>query len=439
MNTGYEASQKSLDVQAALNRIATWLLKAVSAEPGWDELVLDIKPLAGSTMVRITEYRAGQSLVGSTGSLAEDSEVLADIAELQRATYDEVEGSWLTASVIVEAQGWPLPTYRLGASYNRHEDPQDWNGEGRLTAREIRQHLEAFPRAEGQVPEWALERMSGRRSPKKLIGENEVEVPNQYLVTALKNFNPDQLDLSVINILRTLLGGDVLLDISDSVFVPLGDSQLGPKSELNYQVLRLQDDMRALCVFSSSEHAAALRAQRGADGAPVLLRQSGVKMLMDFVADETCQLLALDFGSSQQCFIEKPQVQWVLSVPRHDGVKNALLKGSMELLESSLLAPGSILHFGAYPQDPYTPIFAEAEGRQDPDTVLFFTSAPEVSALDPLLHVQTLSTVDAFKLAVSLGVKQVRLNALNPSATLSISKVKEILARAEEAESALGR
>lgn len=432
MKTQYEINERPYRLQEALHKIANWLLKAVSSEPGWDELVLDIKLMSGATIVRITETRGTESYVGSVGPLQPDSAVLEDIDALQRAAYDETEGTWLTASIIIEASGWPTPAYRVGASYNRQDDPQAWDGEGRMTARELRSHLEDFPRAEEYTPEWILERLAGRRQARRLFDSSDFEVPNQYLVTALRNFKPEKLNEGIINVLRTLLGGDVLLDISDSTMVPLGDVAIGPKSEIRYQVLRLSNGMRALCVFSSSEHAQNLRAKQGQSENARLLRETGIKMLLDFVADETCELVVLDPGSDHECFIEKPQAEWVLTVPRNDGVKNALMHGNMEQLTKALMSPSSVLNMGAHQENPYSPVFAPAEGRSEPDTLLLFTSAPEVSALDPQLSVHTLSTVDAFKMADDLGVKKVRLNALNPSATLPISHIRALLEQAKQ-------
>lgn len=431
MTATINASDRPHLLQEALHNIANWLMSAVSSESGWDELVLDIKPMSGATMVRITESRGSETYVGSVGPLHEKAAVLTDIATLQKAAYDESEGTWFTASVIIAAAGWPTPAYRVGASYNRQDEPQDWNGEGKMTAKELRTHLEEFPRDEAYMPEWVIERLAGRREAKHFFDSGDFEVPNHYLSTALRNFNREKLDESTINVLRTLLGGDVLLDISQSSVVPLGDVEIGPKSEIRYKVLRLSNGMRALCVFSSSEFAQNLHLKNGGEGNARLLREPGIKMLLDFVADASCDLVVVDPGSDHECFIEKPQAQWVLTVPRNDGVKHALTQGNMDLLMKSLLSPSSILNMGSHQDDPYNPVFAPAEGREEPDTLLLFTSAPEVSALDPQLTVHTLSAVDAFKMARDLGVKNVRLNALNPSATLPMKQVKALLEKAE--------
>lgn len=427
MSTQYDINDRPHILQEALHNIANWLLTTVAAEPGWSELVLDIKPMAGSTIVRITENRGTESYVGSTGPLRPDALVLRDINTLQKAAYDEAEGTWLTASVIIAATGWPTPVYKVGASYNRQDDPQDWGGEGRMTARELRAHLMEYPRAEGQLPEWAIERLAGRREPKTFINAGEHEIPNQYLATALREFNIENLDYSVINVLRTLLGGDVLLDISDSKLVPLGESAMGPRSEIRYQVLRLANGLRALSLYSSSEHATAQHQKRGGEGTPMLLRESGIKTLIHFVEDASLDLIVLDPGTSHEAFIEKPQAAWVLTVPRNDGIKNALMNGKMDQLLKAITAPSSILNIGVHPDDPFTPVFVPAEGRDEPDTLLLFTSAPEVSALDPALNVQTLSAIDALKMANDIGAKHVRLNALNPSATLPMSQVRKII------------
>lgn len=432
MSPRYAVSERPAKLQEALHNIGSWLLGAVKAEDGWNELVLDIKPLSGTVFVRITESRVEKDYVGSTGPLKPDSKILPEIEKLQHASYDEREGTWFSSTVVIVAKNWPEPEYEVGAAYNRQEEPQDWEGEGRLTASELRAHFEEFPRVPEMVPDWATERLGGRRDQATTTEhEVEFEVPNPYLTTALGEFAGARTDLGVVNVVRTLLGGDVLLDISDSDFSPAGSRSLGPQSVVRFQVLRLANGMRALCAFSSSEFAKASHQRKGAGGDPVLLRESGIKMLMDFAEDDSCELLVIDPGSPQECFIEKEQARWVLSVPRNDGAKNALMTGDMPRLMAALASPSSFLAVGVRGFDSFAPIFVPATDDAEPDTILFFTSAAEVASLDPSLTVKTMPSYEALKLAETLGAEYVRVNALNPSATLPIGQVKELISLIE--------
>ena len=50
-----ETSSRAARIQDALNNIGSWLLDVVNADPGWSEMVLDVKPLAAAGLWR--EYR----------------------------------------------------------------------------------------------------------------------------------------------------------------------------------------------------------------------------------------------------------------------------------------------------------------------------------------------------------------------------------------------
>lgn len=113
-NPRYAEIERPTMVQDALNSIGSWMLGVVSVEPGWNELVLDIKPLSETVFVRITESRDEDDYVGSVGPLKSDSPVLEAIEQLQHACYAEGEGTWFTASVVITASDWPEPKYMIG-------------------------------------------------------------------------------------------------------------------------------------------------------------------------------------------------------------------------------------------------------------------------------------------------------------------------------------
>ena len=106
----------------------------------------------------------------------------------------------------------------MGASTNRDDEPASWKNEGTLTATDVREHLAEFPRDASLVPAWARERMEGRarHSAVAALSSNEHEIPNPYLVSALETFRNDVQERTLINVVRTMLGGDVLLDATGS-------------------------------------------------------------------------------------------------------------------------------------------------------------------------------------------------------------------------------
>lgn len=136
-----ETSSRAARIQDALNNIGSWLLDVVNADPGWSEMVLDVKPLAGQIFVRVREFRDGEEYIGTVGPLKEGSPIIAEVRKLQRAAYDGNRGTWFTASIVVAATGWPNPQFSVGASYNRDDEPDNWKNEGTLTATDVREHL----------------------------------------------------------------------------------------------------------------------------------------------------------------------------------------------------------------------------------------------------------------------------------------------------------
>ncbi|MFW7400822.1 MAG: SseB family protein, partial [Rothia mucilaginosa] len=156
-----ETSSRAARIQDALNNIGSWLLDVVSVDPGWSEMVLDVKPLAGQIFVRVREFRDGEEFIGTIGPLKDGSPIIAEVRKLQRAAYDGNRGTWFTASIVVAATGWPNPQFSVGASYNRDDEPASWKNEGTLTATDVREHLAEFPRDASRIPQWARERMEG--------------------------------------------------------------------------------------------------------------------------------------------------------------------------------------------------------------------------------------------------------------------------------------
>jgi len=434
-----EPTSRAARTQDALNRIGSWLLDVVKAEPGWSEMILDVKPLAGQVYIRVREFRDGEEYIGSVGPLKEDSPVLPDLRKLQRAAYDGNRGTWFTASVVVAANNWPEPKFSVGASYNRDEEPENWGTEGTLSASDVREHLHMFPRDSERIPAWATERMHGRaRDVSGLHKETDYEIPNPYLAAALEAFKKDVKERTLINVVRTMLGGDLLVDASGSTIVPAGHLDIGPESQLRYQVIRLENGMQALCVFSSAEYVSKSYMRENSDDDELILREPAVKIFMDFLSNPDLDLIAIDPGSNHECYIERAQVQWVVNSPRNDGAKMALINDNMQQLLGSLVAPNSILVVAIDPKSEVQGPAFVPDDDGNPTNMLAFTSPIEVAAIDPAIEVRVAHAIEVLTLAEQLNAPGIQINYFNPSAVLDIKQIRELLDIVREQEAVFG-
>ncbi len=425
-----EPTSRAARTQDALNRIGSWLLDVVKAEPGWSEMILDVKPLAGQVYIRVREFRDGEEYIGSVGPLKEDSPVLPDLRKLQRAAYDGNRGTWFTASVVVAANNWPEPKFSVGASYNRDEEPENWGTEGTLSASDVREHLHMFPRDSERIPAWATERMHGRaRDVSGLHKETDYEIPNPYLAAALEAFKKDVKERTLINVVRTMLGGDVLLDATGSLLIPSETDPMGPESVLTHQVIRMPETgMQALCVFSSSEHIGKSYVRQESEGDELILREPAMKVFIDFLGNEALDLIVVDPGTDHECYIERAQVQWIVTSPRNDGAKMALTQDNMQMLLGSLVSPASVLLVGVDPADPSGTSFVfDPDENGNPQSLLVFTSPIEIAALDPHIEVRSANALDILRYALEIGAPSVKVNAINPSTVLSAAQIRELL------------
>lgn len=425
----YSEIERPTRVQEALNLIGSWILGVVAVEPGWNELVLDIKPLSETVFVRITESRDEDDYVGNVGPLKPDSPVLGAIEQLQHACYVEGQGTWFTASVIITATDWPEPKYHIGASYDRLQEPVDWKGEGGVTGRDIRAHFEIFPRADEHIPAWAATRLAGRRGTgftDQGNPEAAEQAANTYLVEALEAFAQNRSEQALANVVRSAQGGNLVMDISQSV--QDAEGQL----KTSYQVLRLSNGMRALTAYSSENRARDYALDVLGTGTPHLVTEHAMKVFLQVAHDESIDVLVLDPGSRHECFIEKSQVQWVIDSPHNMPVQRALMEGDMHDLLLALVAPASVLLMGVRADDPAgRPVILKNDDEEGDSVALVFTSVAEVAALDPTLQVRSAPALDVLKLLAAGASTAVRINALAPHATLPMTQIRELISVVE--------
>lgn len=425
----YTAIKRPAMVQEALNAIGSWMLGAVSVEPGWSELVLDIKPLSETVFVRITESREDQDYVGSVGPVKSDSPVLSAIEKLQHASYLEGEGTWFTASVVITASNWPNPQYHIGASYDRAHEPADWNGEGRLSGRDIRSHFETFPRDEQHIPEWAAMRLAGRRGAgfaDPTAGELPTGPVNLYLNEALTGFAASRSEQALANVVRAAQGGSLVMDISQSSTDEAGNPLV------NYQVLRLTNGLRALTAYSSVQRAKDYSAAALQLDHPQLVVEHAMKVFLQVAHDPSIDVLVLNPGSEQECFIEKAQIQWAVGSPHNMPAQRALIEENMHELLLALTAPAAMLMLGVRADDGTgRPVMLKNDDGSEEQISLVFTSAAEVAALDPTLQVRSAPALDVLKMLTASDSTAVRINALAPHATLPMAQVRQLLSVVE--------
>ena len=137
----------------------------------------------------------------------------------------------------------------------------------------------------------------------------------------------------------------------------------------------------------------------------------------------------------QGCRIGRPQIEWALRAPRNDAVKAAMLENNMPQLLAGLLAPDAVLLLGVRAQEGRAaPVYARpGEEGAAPDTLLLFTSAPEVAVLDTALEVRSAPARQALRFALDTGAAKVCINARPPVATLTAAQLRELLALVEDA------
>ena len=165
-----------------------------------------------------------------------------------------------------------------------------------------------------------------------------------------------------------------------------------------------------------------------ADGEELIIREPAMKVFMDFLANEALDLIVVDPGTEHECYIERAQVQWIVSSPRNDGAKMALVHDNMQMLLGSLVSPASVLLVGVDPADSSGSSFVfDPDEDGNPRSLLVFTSPIEIAALDPHIEVRSANALEILRYALEIGAPSVKVNAINPSTVLSAQQIRELL------------
>lgn len=469
--------QREQRVQEAVNALGHWLLSSTQTTPGWDQLIADFTPAwssPGSYLARISEIRDGEELVGSTGAVGPATTVVPLLEQLRAAAYEPETGAWLSASIVIDAQGWPEPQYQVGLDAEYEEEPSSWLPGEEATAAALAQDLRAYPRTAAALPEWMARRLEeagltvppaeaqetdaaapaetaadggtahgqeaaaaapGSAAPAEAAGRPASAQPitgpaqNPDLLRALEHYGRRPEHRTQLNVLRALMGGQALLDVSGSDFQPgPRGEQIGPGSTLRLQTVQGPDGATLLAVFAAEDTARALHAAGGTGTDFRTQARPGAQILRQMLEETPCDGVVVEPNGRASCRLDRALIAEALAAPHLDAAKEALLEESMPRLLGSLIAPDArlLIALDGPGEDAY-PIYVQTEDGSTPETMLLFTSAPEAAAIDPELTLRAAPARQALQLAVDAGAGHVRINALSPSAVLPIEQVRELL------------
>ncbi|OAX51199.1 SseB family protein [Rothia kristinae] len=463
--------QREQRVQEAVNALGHWLLSSTQTTPGWDQLIADFAPAwssPGSYLARISEIRDGEELVGSTGAVGPATTVVPLLEQLRAASYEPDTGAWLSASIVIDAQGWPEPQYQVGLDAEYEEEPASWLPGEEATAAALAQDLRAYPRTAEALPAWMAKRLeeaglavppavpeetgSDAAQPEAVAAGGTADggtpgsaapaeatpaaaqpttgaAQNPDLLQALEHYGRRPEHRTQLNVLRALMGGQALLDISGSDLTPgPRGERIGPGSTLRLQTVQGPDGATLLAVFATEDTARALHAAGGTGTDFRTQARPGVHILRQMLDETACDGIVVEPNGRASCRLDRALIADALAAPHLDTAKEALLEESMPRLLGSLIAPDArlLVALDGPGEDAY-PLYVQTEDGSTPETMLLFTSAPEGAAIDPELTLRAAPARQALQLAVDAGAGHVRINALNPSAVLPIAQVRELL------------
>lgn len=446
---GSHAAQKLTDEQVAhaareeLLAVGHWVLEVLNAQPGWDRMEVDLKPQGGRTWLRITEHRGSRALPGTVGPIKPGSPILRRISRLQALAYRPGRGTWLSTVVTVTAQGWPQPQHSFAALHNFDERPPTLGEEGLYQLEDALEHLDSFPRSQNRIPGW-LASMAGEAGQSLTVLSPDVEqesdvdgTVNPRLREAVTGFAASPSDAALIEVMRQCTAGDLLVDATGSDLVRGLSGELTQDSVIRLQSFTEPDGTRTLAAYTAEADARRMYESSGNHAEPVFLRQPAGAVLELVGADQQYESLILDPGAAS-CRIPRRQIEWLLSSPRNDVAKNGLVSGSIPQVLAGLVAQNAVLLLGvrtdgdASSTSEVEPVWAKPEDGQEADTLLLFTSAAEVAALDQTLEIRSAPAREVLRYAIGTGAASICVNARPPVATFAMADIQDVLARADD-------
>lgn len=432
--------------QELVGEITRWILSVLRTEPGWESVMVDFKPQGDRVYLRVVEHRNGEIIPGAAGPIKQDSSVLSSLEQLQRRCYLKGRGSWFSVTVAIAARNWPEPEYRPAARYNFQDVPSQFAHEGHYTAEHVGEHLSAFPRVRQYVPEWALGMAEEAGVALQFLEPDQDESARAQdlhprLRAAAQQYVAAPGDRAMANVLREAMSGMVLLDVTGSHVVPGPDgAPVGPESEIRVQTLTQGDGARALALYTHADQARAVfRANHGDgdQGEPLLFQQRALDVLSMVATDPQYDELVIDPAGEHSMRVPREQIEWVVRAPRNQAVKDALLENNMSGVLAAMLNGQAQLLLGTREVDGQSlPVMVQPEDPEaGPDTIMVFTSAAEIAALEPELRVRAAPSREVLSFALDSGAAAVCVNALAPTATVPAQQLRELLRMVEEQQS----
>jgi hypothetical protein len=287
--------------QELVERLADWMLSSVNTEPGWDRLVLELKPLADGMLTRITQEREGTSGANS-GQLQPGTAPFNDAAELHRLTQGPDSTSWKHAAINVSAYGWPSPRYNLDTYFNYDQPAPDFGL--------------------GELQEVARDGEAGERP-----GEG-AGVDNHLVREAIEEFNRTPSAQSAVNVLRQAIGSELLVDITDA-----GNERPGIS-------IVEANGAPAVLAFTSQEALGAFRTKAGRPGAPASWVQRGEELLKFVDGNQNVQYLILD-PAGPSCALGRPEIGFAVASLVNPSLKAATDSQSSAAVVAELSAEGA--------------------------------------------------------------------------------------------------
>lgn len=140
-----------------LTSLATWL--AGGFAPGWEQLLLQLRPVRDEVRIRVVEVREGRPRA-KVGSLPPTSRAYADARALQARQADPRRGTWLEATLSITASAGAEPKFTTRLALTTDTEPPPWHEGEEYAATDLVHHLTRFPRAAEEVPEWMTQRIT---------------------------------------------------------------------------------------------------------------------------------------------------------------------------------------------------------------------------------------------------------------------------------------
>lgn len=326
-----------LQQQQRVEQLASWLVSEVNTEPGWEALVLELKPQGDSMLMRITEQPGGGSFVGH---LEQGAEAYENARKLRSLSTD----AWVSMSLRVGATGWPKPKYSIDAHYNfDHPAPDFGLGES-----------SAVQEADSSTPE---------PSP---------GVDNSLVADAVEAFSRQPSAQSAINVARQVLGTDLLLDFSADQGRP-GISVVDVRG------------VPSVLAFTSQAQLVAFRHTAKGGGEATSLVQAGEELLRFIANHQEIGALQINPGGPT-CVLGQREVAFVLgSLANRELKLAATASDPIGMALQALRHPDAAVLLADRPGD---------EGRTGPLVLAgpggrvvlpVFSSGAEVAAYDPSL------------------------------------------------------